>query len=232
MHQGIEARLRELTTRAGMRDIPPAVAAAALLLAIAAVGWAAWRWWPAAAPEADGSQPQATEVASGAPPEPTAAAAEKPAVPVDQVTQPAPTETALMVHVAGRVRHPGVYEVPVGSRVVDAVDAAGGLVGDAALVVPGDDDVKNGRVQGPSASAGSPPAGAGGEPSGQAAQVNVNNADTAALETLPGVGPATAQKIIAERQANGPFESVEDLGRVSGIGPKRIEQLKDFVSVR
>jgi len=62
--------------------------------------------------------------------------------------------------------------------------------------------------------------------------VNINTADAAALDTLPGVGPSTAEKIVADREANGPFESPDDLGRVSGIGSKKLEQLKVLVSVR
>ncbi len=62
--------------------------------------------------------------------------------------------------------------------------------------------------------------------------VDINTADVTQLDTLPGVGPSTAAKIVAEREANGPFTGVEDLARVSGIGPKRIEQLKDLVRVR
>ena len=62
--------------------------------------------------------------------------------------------------------------------------------------------------------------------------VNINTADAAALDTLPGVGPSTAAKIVSDREANGPFASADDLGRVSGIGPKKLEQLKAYVCVR
>jgi competence protein ComEA len=61
--------------------------------------------------------------------------------------------------------------------------------------------------------------------------VNINTADAAALDALPGVGPSTAAKIVADREANGPFASPEDLGRVPGIGPKKLEQLKPAICV-
>ena len=64
------------------------------------------------------------------------------------------------------------------------------------------------------------------------AVVNINTADAAALDALPGVGPSTAAKIVADREANGPFASADDLGRVSGIGPKKLEALKDFIRVQ
>ncbi|HET6352563.1 MAG TPA: ComEA family DNA-binding protein, partial [Coriobacteriia bacterium] len=69
-------------------------------------------------------------------------------------------------------------------------------------------------------------AGAGGATQ----KVNINTADATALDTLPGVGPSTAAKIIAERESKGPFATVDDLGRVSGIGPKRLDALRDLIS--
>jgi competence protein ComEA len=62
--------------------------------------------------------------------------------------------------------------------------------------------------------------------------VNINTADAAALDALPGVGPSTAAKIVSDREANGPFASADDLGRVSGIGPKKLEALRDFIRVQ
>ncbi len=144
------------------------------------------------------------------------------------------SETMLCVHVDGEVAAPGVYYLPEGSRVVDAVEAAGGMTGDARssgvnlaqgltdgqqVLIPGPDDVPG--------AAGSP---AGGE--GAAAgdeRVNVNTATAAELETLDGIGEVTAAKIIAEREARGPFASPEDLKRVSGIGDKKIEALRDRI---
>jgi competence protein ComEA len=86
---------------------------------------------------------------------------------------------------------------------------------------------------------GAPGAGPAGAPSGGGAAVapggapiDLNTADATQLDTLPGVGPSTAAKIVADREANGPFASVDDLGRVSGIGPKKLDSLRDLVCVR
>jgi competence protein ComEA len=166
------------------------------------------------------------------------------------VPTPAPSLEAtasarLLVHVVGRVRHPGVYEVEPGGRVADAVEAAGGLLGDACaaainlarvvsdgeqIAVPSEQEAKStpagGAAAGTAAGAATPGSGAPG------GLVDVNTADAALLDTLPGVGPATAQRIIADRQANGPFRGVDDLGRVSGIGPKKLEQLRSLVCAK
>lgn len=151
--------------------------------------------------------------------------------------------TTVCVHVVGAVAHPGVYVLKGGSRGIDAVGAAGGLTRDASqdgvnlaarledgeqLVVPlkGADGAA-GRPGG-STSARSP----GGAAAGKAQAVDINAADAAALDALPGVGPSTAAKIVADREANGRFATVDDLGRVPGIGPKKLEQLRDLVRVR
>jgi len=242
MRDTIERRLQELAKRAGMRDMPPGVVAAVLVLAAIAVIWAAWRWWPGgvAAASSERSAPDAADtvseagedapVAESLAPEPSVAAAA--------------SETSLVVHVAGEVRHPGVYHLAAGARVVDAVESAGGLLGNAAgdalnlarqvtdgeqIVVPSTDAVANGTAQAGSVPA---PVGSAGSAPQAGAPVNINTADEAALDTLPGVGPSTAQKIIADREQNGAFASPEDLGRVSGIGPKRLESLKDLICVR
>ena len=139
----------------------------------------------------------------------------------------------VTVHVVGEVRRPGVYELPGGARAVDAVVAAGGLLGDAeqsavnlARVVADGEQIAVPR-QGEAAS------GMGSAVGGVAAaggKVDLNSASEAQLDTLPGVGPATAQKIVADRTANGPFRRVDDLMRVPGIGPAKFESLKDLVS--
>ncbi len=247
MWERIEPRLSELGRRAGMRDVPPVAIATAILLGAVAVGWAAWRWWPADTRSAERSAPSSVEFAEAATGEDAPSDVEPQPPGPDKMSPTPPQETTgLTVHVAGNVRRPGVYELPAGSRVIDGVDAAGGLIGDAApealnlarplsdgeqVFVPSREDADRGRTQ-PAGAAGGQPGGTSGPSSGSVSYVNVNSADSAALETLPGVGPATAQKIIADREANGPFDSVEDLGRVSGIGPKRIEQLKELVVVR
>ncbi|WP_156759702.1 ComEA family DNA-binding protein [Microbacterium karelineae] len=138
---------------------------------------------------------------------------------------------AVYVHVSGAVRSPGLYVVQAGARVVDAISAAGGLASDAAsagvnlarpvtdgeqLVVP---------VEGEDPAAGAP--GGAATP----ALVNINTADGAALETLTGIGPALAQRIIDWRQAEGPFGSVDDLLAVSGIGPSVLESVREQATV-
>lgn len=258
MWSRLEPHLRELAKRAGMRDVPPRVVAATIALALAAVIWAAWRWWPVGESAARGQAPAAAVVSAQAKVETQA--------PVDNngggTAAPPNTElqgeesqgTTLVVHVAGQVHRPGVYELPSGARVIDSLEAAGGALGSAAtqalnlarplsdgeqVLVPSEEEVANGTFAAQMTGSGNAAASGGvgstsgiGASAGAGTKVNINTADVSALDTLPGVGPSTAQKIVADREANGPFSDPEDLGRVSGIGPKKLEQLKDLVSVR
>ncbi|MFP7833055.1 ComEA family DNA-binding protein [Marisediminicola sp. LYQ134] len=149
------------------------------------------------------------------------------------------TPSALFVHILGAVSDPGLYELPSGARAVDVVAAAGGFTDDAdragvnlarlvsdgeQIVIPAVGDAP--PVAGPG---GSPPAGIGS--GGGDALVNLNTADAAALDTLPGVGPATAASILEWRETNGRFESVEDLLSVSGIGEKTFADLEPLVTI-
>lgn len=154
---------------------------------------------------------------------------------------------AVTVYVSGEVQSPGVYELPGEARVDDAVKAAGGLtkasaadaVNLARLLADGEQvhiPSKKEAVQGEgAASAAATPlgssAGSDAESSASAGLVNINSADATELDTLPGVGPATAEAIIAEREENGPFSSPEDIRRVSGIGEKKYEKMKDSICV-
>lgn len=140
---------------------------------------------------------------------------------------------AIYVHILGAVNRPGLYELRDGDRAIDAVAAAGGYAGDAdrrqlnlarflsdgeQIYVP-----REGEAVAPSG---------GGAASGTVGgKVNLNTADAAALETLPRVGPALAARILAWREANGRFTSVEDLLGVSGIGEKTFAGLKDLVTI-
>ncbi len=140
----------------------------------------------------------------------------------------------VIVHVAGAVEKPGVYELPAGARVHDAVDRAGGTTADAQtsavnlaaaavdgqqILIPTEDQV---------AAGGAAPSPAG--PAGDGVRVPVNTADAAGLEELPGIGPALAARIIEFRESNGPFQDLADLDAVSGIGPAMMEELDGLVS--
>lgn len=143
----------------------------------------------------------------------------------------------LVVHVAGAVQTPGVYRLTAGSRVIDAVQAAGGMAPDsnsdainlAASLTDGERVYvpRVGEVV-PVVAAGSTGGSGSGAPSGP---VNLNSATADDLDTLPGVGPATAAAILAYRDQHGPFASVEDLGEVNGIGPAKIEAIRGLVTV-
>jgi competence protein ComEA len=137
----------------------------------------------------------------------------------------------IVVDVVGAVHHAGLYRLPEGARVADAVARAGGptqkadiaLVNLAAPLADGQQVVVPRRVA-PGAAAGAASA------SGSGARVSLASATLADLDGLPGVGPVTAQKIIDWRQAHGPFRSVDDLDAIPGIGPARITQLRDLVT--
>jgi competence protein ComEA len=149
-----------------------------------------------------------------------------------------PSPSSILVHVAGKVRRPGVYEFREGDRVIDAIDAAGGARGDAALdelnlAAPLTD---GSQVLVPGRSAAAPaPIGEGSTTSGAAdattAKINVNTADAAELEELPGIGEVLSQAIVDYRVENGPFSSVDELEDVSGIGPSILEDVRDLVGV-
>jgi competence protein ComEA len=142
----------------------------------------------------------------------------------------------LLVHVLGAVGRPGLVELAAGARVVDAVAAAGGFTAEAdpagvnlaRPVVDGEQLVVLAVGQVP------PPAAGGGAPgSGPAAAdqvVHLNTADVAALDTLPRIGPALAQRIIDWREASGPFTSVDQLLEVAGIGDAVFSGLVDRVA--
>jgi competence protein ComEA len=141
----------------------------------------------------------------------------------------APAAAQLVVDVAGAVRRPGLYHLAAGTRIADAVAAAGGatakadvtLVNLAAPLADGEQVLVPAR-----GAAGA--ADGGGEPS-PTAPLDLNTASAEQLDALPGVGPATAQKIIDYRQAHGPFRSVAELEAVPGIGPSKLAQLKGLV---
>jgi competence protein ComEA len=163
------------------------------------------------------------------------AAAEAPRAPAASLQRAAPAPAAiLVVHVVGAVRRPGLYKLRDGSRVADAVRRAGGAtrraelagVNLAAPLADGTQIVVPSRAV---AGAAAPPPG-DSLPNASPAKVSLSSATLEQLDALPGVGPVTAQKILAYRQEHGAIRSVDDLDAIPGIGPARVEQLRDLVT--
>jgi competence protein ComEA len=141
----------------------------------------------------------------------------------------------LAVHVAGHVRHPGLVRLPAGSRVYDAVRAAGGVTSgadlDAVNLARKLTDGEQVLIPGPGDPPPALPPGAGpATPGAAAAPLDLNTATVEQLDTLPGVGEVTAGRIVAYRSAH-PFTTVDELLEVPGIGQRRFDQLKDLVTV-
>ena len=138
----------------------------------------------------------------------------------------------VVVDVVGAVRRPGLYRLAHGSRIADAVTRAGGATSKADLAqinlaAPLADGE---QVVVPRRGAGVASTGAGSVPAGStSAPVQLSTATLEQLDSLPGVGPVTAQKILDYRQKHGAFQSVDELDAVPGIGPKRLEQLHELV---
>jgi competence protein ComEA len=135
----------------------------------------------------------------------------------------------VVVHVVGAVRAPGLYRLARGKRVADAVERAGGttakadlaLINLAAPVSDGQQVVVPARA---------PPGAAVGGGAAAGGPVHLNSATVEQLDTLPGVGPITAQKIVDYREKHGAFTSVRELDAIPGIGPARLEQLSELVA--
>lgn len=151
----------------------------------------------------------------------------------DGAAAPTTTSGEVVVHVAGAVTAPGVYRLPTGSRVVDAVQSAGGLTADAqpdavnlaALLGDGE------RVYVPRVGEVVPVVSLAATGStAPPGPIDINRASADELDALPGVGPATAAAIVAFRDQHGPFGSVDDLADVRGIGPAKLEALRGLVT--
>lgn len=142
------------------------------------------------------------------------------------------TSGVAYVHVAGAVRAPGLYALPSGARAVDAIAAAGGFASDAerAAVNLARPVVDGEQILVPVVGAAPLPPAPGAGPARDGV-VDLNTADAVALEELPGIGPALAERILAWREENGRFASVEDLLAVPGIGEKLLEGLREQVRV-
>jgi competence protein ComEA len=199
-------------------------------LALLVAGGAGWWLVRPAAPPVESGLPRADAATSA----PTVAGG------VPEVADPTTTgasdaPSTVVVQVAGAVVHAGVYELPAGSRVVDLLETAGGATADgdpdalslAAVLADGQ------RVQVPRHGE-TLPADVLGELAPPPAPdvtgpVSLNAATVEQLDALPGVGPATAAAIVAHRDENGPYASVDDLLDVRGIGPAKLEALRDLV---
>lgn len=151
------------------------------------------------------------------------------------VLRPAPTEKPVIVYITGAVPRPGVYALPKNARVQDAISAAGGFLAEAeksqinlAALLEDGQKLDIPYVEGASPVLGTP------VPeivTSTTELIDINVASAGELETLPGIGPTTAQKIIDYREANGPFLSTEDIINVPGIGPGTYERIKDLITV-
>ncbi|WP_457962503.1 ComEA family DNA-binding protein [Arthrobacter sp. D1-29] len=219
----------------------------AVLICMAALLAGAWFWWqvsqgqPHVIPLSDVSATGSPSATPGGvtdePPE-----GDVPAGPGDGD----PSAGILIVHVAGAVASPGVVQLPSGSRVHEALAAAGGSTPAADLdrlnlaaplvdgqkvyvPLPGEPlpSDSSGTAAGPSAGG----AGAGGDAGGPGGTTNLNTAGIEELDALPKVGPVLAQRIVDWRKEHGPFKTVEELDAVDGVGPKMLETLLPLVSV-
>ena len=191
----------------------PRARKAALVLIAGLAVVIAWWWWsgqPQPVQTSATSAGVSTEVS-------TAASAEvDPELALDAVTG------TVVVHVVGKVMQPGVVELPIGSRVQDAIEAVGGATKDKAL-----ESVNLARpvVDGEQIIVGVPTEGA------TSSTISINSASVDQLDELPGVGPAIAERIVKWREENGPFTSIDELTEVSGIGPSILEQIRDLASM-
>ncbi|MGW7490100.1 helix-hairpin-helix domain-containing protein [Streptomyces sp. NPDC054786] len=222
----------------------PKTLAALVLVLVVAVGFAVQHFWagrpePVRAPEAERSAATAGPAPrSPSLPSSSAAAAHGP---------PGGAGRQLVVDVTGKVRHPGIHRMPSGSRVIDALQAAGGvlrgastgglnrarLLTDGEQIVVGAPGAAGGAVGGGGAAAG---AGAGGTGSGSpgagggpAGPVSLSMATEQQLDSLPGVGPVLARHIVEFRTQHGGFTSVDQLRQVTGIGDRRFADLRPLV---
>jgi len=158
------------------------------------------------------------------------------APPVAPPVETAAASAVVVVDVVGAVRRPGLYRLHQGARIADAVARAGGatakadlaLINLAAPLADGEQVVVLRRgAAAPSAA----PSGAGGSAGvASSGPVHLSTATLEQLDSLPGIGPVTAQKILDYRQKQGAFTSVDELDAVPGIGPARLDQLKDLVA--
>lgn len=219
--ENVSVKLKSLSRRAGLARVPLPVLACIVVACIVLVVLALVRFVPA---ETSASQDF-----------------EAPAQAEEQAASEQDSDVRQVgVDVEGAVASPGLYLVSADARVNDAVAAAGGMTSDAdrqrvnlaQKVEDGMQVYVPSREEAPAAT-GTTTTGAGQASSSGASKgkVNLNTASAEELQTLSGIGPSLSQRIIDYRQANGPFKSVDDLRKVSGIGDTRFKSLKDLVCV-
>lgn len=156
----------------------------------------------------------------------------------ENLVDKASENTEILVHVSGCVKNDKVVSLPEGSRINDAIEAAGGLTDDADLTnvnlayiledgekiyIPkkGEESQINSEISSEQMMS-----------SSKTSKININKATQAELETIPGVGPSTALKIIKYREENGKFKSIEDIKNVSGIGDSKYENMKEYITIK
>ncbi|MGY1746496.1 ComEA family DNA-binding protein [Blastococcus sp. SYSU D00695] len=214
-HRAPGPAVRVAPTRGNVRALLVTAVAGAVLL----VGWT-WLDRPRAEPVED---------------RPAAAVPSAPAAASPSVGPAADTAPTVTVSVVGRVARPGLVVLPEGSRVADAVAAAGGLLPDTdpatvnlAAVVSDGQQIAVGvpGAPAPGAAPGAAPA-----PAASGGRTSLNTATAAELDALPGIGPVLAQRIVDHRARNGPFTAIEQLEDVPGIGPATYDELVDLVTV-
>ena len=263
----LRARLTDVAGAYGLRVEPGRRAALAMavvaVLAAAVAGWWVLQARPHSTPLAvdptstasvspsrtsqsrvstpTGSAPAAGSPSTGSPPTGSPPAASS-AQPGGSAAAPVGTSSAadLVVDVAGKVARPGIYHLALGTRVADAVQAAGGALPGTELTtlnlarkLSDGEQIAVGVVGAADAGpAGVEPAGGGGATGGSAARpVNLNSATLAQLVALPGLGPALAQRVLGWRGEHGRFDSVDQLREVSGIGEAKFAALRPLVTV-
>ncbi|MCX6499779.1 MAG: helix-hairpin-helix domain-containing protein [Arthrobacter sp.] len=227
---------------------------AAALLALICVLLGGWFWWQAAdgAPRAEPlGDPPGSEPVGGSGPGGTGSQATGTADPAAAQVPGAAAGGTIVVHVAGAVGSPGVVELPGGSRLHEAIKAAGGSTAAADLnrlnlaavledgqkiLVPERGSPERGSPDGAAAAEATGPAagtdGKGGGGTGPpVAKINLNTAGVEELATLPRVGPVLAQRIVDWRKQHGRFRTVEELDAVEGVGPKLLAALLPLVRI-
>ncbi|MEU5743250.1 ComEA family DNA-binding protein [Streptomyces tendae] len=223
-----------LQTRCGLER--RSVAALTVLLVVAAV-FAVQHFWSGRTQSVAAPEVVREAAAYGAgKPGPTAAERAPTGEPGSKAPPTATAGPEIVVDVGGKVRKPGIHSLPAGSRVADALRAAGGVrpgtktdgLNRARFLVDGEQVIVGAPAPAPRPGAGPAPSGPTGA-AGPAAPVSLNTATTDQLDTLPGVGPVLAQHIIDYRTQHGGFRSVDELREVNGIGERRFADLRDLV---